>query len=239
MGVRKPVEVGALQFGTKGTALAYFREMLHRWPVGEQIGEPDATQLGWLLERHPGFREKAGAGVAGFSVRDAIYGYRCFEIMRLDGSKTDFSFDKCVDGKDSSAERRVVDAMRAEVAADILDAKRAFFASKGDAEARVACPLTGTRVTFGEAHADHAPPRSFGTLARLFLSARKIEPSVTLLAPHGDNQYEGRLADRALASEWRDFHHKEAAIRVVARRANLARAHEGRVKRKDAQLKLR
>jgi hypothetical protein len=60
-----------------------------------------------------------------------------------------------------------------------------------------------------------------------------------LVAPSADNQYETRLRDPALASAWRDYHHELAVIRVVAKGANLARSHEGRVKKKDAQLRLK
>ena len=39
--------------------------------------------------------------------------------------------------------------------------------------------------------------------------------------------------------EAREFHHSEAAIRMVDKRENLKRAHEGKVRSKDRQLKLK
>jgi hypothetical protein len=58
------------------------------------------------------------------------------------------------------------------------------------------------------------------------------------IVPQADHQYQARMADRKLADEWRAFHHKMAAIRVVAKAANLARGHESRVKKADKQLNL-
>jgi hypothetical protein len=45
----------------------------------------------------------------------------------------------------------------------------------------MACALMGIRVSQEEAHADHAPPRSFGTLAVTFLKTRGIEPDSTFV----------------------------------------------------------
>lgn len=59
-----------------------------------------------------------------------------------------------------------------------------------------------------------------------------------LIRPSADNQYQPILADRTLAKDWVAFHHKMAVMRVTAKGANLAKAHEGKVREKDRQLKL-
>jgi Protein of unknown function (DUF3223) len=227
-----------LELSTKTAAAEHFRAMLYRHAIGARVPDPDATELGWLLERHPEFRDKLGAGVDSFSVRNALYGTRCFEIVRTDGSKTDFSFQSCVDGKRPTSLSEALTALRAEVADDILQKKREWFQAHCDAEGTVACAITGERITLDQAHADHAPPRSFGTLAIAFLEARGIDPGASLVTPPADNQYQPRLVDRALADAWKAYHHKLAAIRGVAKGANLGRAHEGKVKRKNQQLRL-
>jgi hypothetical protein len=233
-----PVQVGALHFASKGEAAEHFREMLYRYEIGERIGEPDGTELEWLLERHSEAADKIEIGVDHFSVREAIFGTRCFEVVRRDGSTTDFSFKNCVDGKAPSAQAQIFNAMRAAVTSDILDKKRAWFTAHGDAEGKVACAITGMRVTFEESHADHAPPRPFGTLAASFLQARKLPLSLSLVTASADNQYQPRLADSELEKAWVEFHHAMAVIRVVAKGENLRTAHEGRVKKRDRQLRL-
>ena len=72
-----PVEIGALRFETKGAAQDRFREILYRYEFEQRIPDPDATELEWLLERHPEFNDKLGAGIDYFSVRRALYGTRC------------------------------------------------------------------------------------------------------------------------------------------------------------------
>ena len=232
------LEIGGLNFPSKTAATTYFRQMRDRYQVGDRIVDPDATELSWLLERHPEFRDKVGVGIDYFSVRSADFGTRCFEIVRKDGSSTDFSFGTCIDGKAPSPLSEAIAALRAEVTEDILQKKREWFRERGDAEGKVACALTGRSITIDEAHADHAPPRTFGTLAVAFIEARGIDPSVGFVTAPADNQYQPKLRDEALAQQWRDYHHKLAVIRIVAKGANLTRAHEGKVKTRDKQLQL-
>lgn len=232
------LEIGGLTFSTKGAASEYFRVILHRHEIGSDIPEPDATELSWLLERHPEVSDKLGIGVEQFRVRNALYGTRCFEIVRKDGSVTDFSFKSCIEGKRPTDLSEAITALRAEVADDIMQKKRDWFGKHGDIGGKVPCALTGARISIEEAHADHAPPRSFGTLAIAFLEARGIVPNAAFVTPPTDNQYQPKVADRKLTQDWRAYHHKLAVIRVVAKGVNLARAHEGKVKRKDKQLLL-
>jgi hypothetical protein len=70
---------------------------INRHSISAHISDPDNTELGWLLERHPEYQDKARCGVDYFSIRNALYGTRCFEIVRIDGSKTDFSYLTCLD----------------------------------------------------------------------------------------------------------------------------------------------
>ncbi|WP_354114323.1 DCL family protein [Bradyrhizobium sp. RT3a] len=192
-----------------------------------------------MLERHPEVDQKIGVGIDHFSVRDALYGTRCFEVARTDSSTTDFSFGSCVNGKAPSRLTEALNALRAEVAEDILKKKREWFREHGNAEGKVACAISGTYITIEEAHADHAPPRSFGTLAIAFLTAHSIQPGPDLVTPPADNQYQPLLVDRALAERWRRYHHEIAVIRIVARGENLTRGHEGKVKKRDQQLRLK
>lgn len=233
---RIAIEVGSLLFPTKSAAVAHFKVILHAHPVNERIPEPYATELDWLLDRHPEVEQKRGAGVVGSRTMTGLYGTKCFVIDRVDESSTDFSYLSCVDGKAPTPQQEIIQAMRAEVRGDIQDAKRRHFAAHADAEGRVACAITGDRVAIEECHADHAPPRTFSTLALAFLKARRIVPDRSQVTAPADNQMEPRLLDRALASDWREFHREMAAIRIVTRRANMERNAEAKVRKKDRQL---
>ena len=92
--VRKPVQIGALNFPRKKDANDFFREMLYRYDLGDKVSKDDAV-LAQLLSKHPEATEKIGAGIESFSVRAADYGTRCFWVNRVDGSFEKFSFKAC------------------------------------------------------------------------------------------------------------------------------------------------
>lgn len=231
------VDLGFAEFGSKSAAKEHFRAMLNRYQAGQTVKAEDAAELECLLDSHPEAADKIGCGVAEFRVRDAAYGTICFEVVRTDGSATDFSYASCIDGR-ASPLQEALRALRQEVQDDIMRAKRDYFAQHADAEGRVLCPVSGVRITIEEAHADHASPLPFAVMAKLFLSARGIVPDRSTVQPPADNQYVPRLADHTLADEWRKYHHQNAAIRVVAAPANRKAAAASKVRKSDRQLKL-
>jgi hypothetical protein len=234
------IEVGPLSFSTKRAAIEHFRLMLHRYDLSERVSEQDAIELRWLLDRHHERERKVGCGIDYFVVRrnPEYPTQRGFFIVRLDDSETDFSYLKCIDGGAPDPMSEAKQAMRAEVRDDIRQAKQKYFNEHADEHGQVKCPLSGKLITIEEADADHAPPRTFDTLALAFLEARSIKADVTFVTPSADNQYAPKMADRELGAAWRAYHHKLAAIRVVARGENLARGHESKVKKADRQLEL-
>ena len=189
------------------------------------------------MERHHEYRQKLGAGIDYFITENAAYGTRGFRIIRLDKSSTDFSYPKCIDGKAPTPLSEALKAMRAHVADDILQKKREWFCHHAAADGTVPCAITGMAISLDEAHADHAPPRSFGTLAIAFIEARNIDLE-TFVTASTDNQYVPRIRDPEIAEAWRTYHHKLAVIRVVSRQANLANAHQAKVRARDKQLQL-
>jgi hypothetical protein len=82
-----------------------------------------------------------------------------------------------------------------------------------------ACAISGELISPEQAHADHAPPRTFGTLAITFLEVRGITSDASFVTPPADDQYQPTLSDRRFAAERRAYHHRLAAIRVVAKGA--------------------
>jgi hypothetical protein len=233
------IEIGSLTFATQKATVEHFRAILHRHGVGTTIPEPDATELRWLLNRHPWATQKIGCGVDRFTTQiNPTPGQRTteFVIIRTDGSSTEFSYRNCI--KAPTALTDAKKAMRAEITPDILAAKEAYFAKHADAAGRIRCPITGEWITSDEADADHAPPRTLDTLIMAFLTARGITPAADFVDDHTDNQHGPQMRDRALADAWQNYHHKLAAIRVVSAAANRARAALSKVRKADRQLQL-
>lgn len=213
----KPLDVGDLRFARKGDAVEHFRRILYRYDVGVALPEPDATHIYWLLERHPEAAAKIGAGVKVFSTRNALYGTRCFEVRRTDGSTTDFSIKPCLDGKPPSVFSEMSRALRSEAAEDTKQMKWHYFRESVHPEKKVPCALTGRLVSLDEAEIDHVPPNTFKALVERFLNENGIIPENALLTPSRDNQYAPQLVDRALVERWRLFYRAHAAVRIVAR----------------------
>lgn len=231
------IKIGALTFPSKKAARAHFSDMLWGYGIGEIIPEPAATEVQWLLERHPDAAWKIGPGVAHFSVCPTIFEARAFDIIRVDGTHETFSYIRALDGAPSPL-ARALQAMRAEVMDDILTAKRAYYRENAGPGGYVPCALTGVPVPIEEAHADHAPPYLFTVIATAFLAARNIVPDASFVAWRPDSPHLPLLADRQLAAAWRTYHHGLVAIRIVAKRENLRRSAEGRTRKRDRQLLL-
>jgi hypothetical protein len=100
---RGPYNIGGLTFRTQAEIIAHCRSI-----IGQGDGRvPDehAAFLFGLLDRHPGAAEKIGVGVDHFEIargaKQVGAGWiatRGFYVVRVDGSRDDFSFMKCVRG---------------------------------------------------------------------------------------------------------------------------------------------
>ncbi|SNS01643.1 Protein of unknown function [Methylobacillus rhizosphaerae] len=87
----KPITLGPMHFEKRSDAVAYLKDMLHRYDVGDKVSEKDAVILRAALEHHPNSVAKIGCGIHYFSVRTADYGTKCFWVNRSDGTTEKFS----------------------------------------------------------------------------------------------------------------------------------------------------
>ena len=88
------------QFPTQSAANAFVKDLLNAQPLKTPIPEPHHSFLCALVALHPRAAEKIGSGIRHFTVEHALHGTRCFYLTRSDGSKTDFSYFKCVRGSE-------------------------------------------------------------------------------------------------------------------------------------------
>jgi Protein of unknown function (DUF3223) len=236
----KAIQLGVLQFASKKSLLEHCHGVLHRYEIGARVTEDDAAFLLLLLERHHERDQKVGAGLSHFTVATALPAGRCFLIHRIDGTVTDFSFNKCI--SPPAIDQRLHAALRLEIDEHVKLAKKRFFIEHSGLDGRVACNQSGQSISFEEAHADHALPLSFWVLAETFLQATNILTGTpldeTLLAPLADQQFGRPLARRWLAEKWRQFHNKLAHIQIVTRQVNLKLAHLAKPRPSDRQLVL-
>jgi hypothetical protein len=169
-----------------------------------------------LFRRHQDAEEKFGAGIAAIRVRLALpYKTRCFEIERVDGSRTDISYLECI--TPSGPRDWFPLGCRTAVVDQIRTCKEVAFAHSDV----IPCPVSGEPITYGTCHVDHAPPATFDRIVRDFISEEGLKVDrVKYLDGDGNTEY--RFAERELEEAFALYHSKRAQLRVVSRRANLS-----------------
>ena len=85
---------------TKKDLIEQCRKILYK----ETIDTEDKVFLKELLKSHPEYDMKVGCGIKDFFVEKTTYGTLGFNIIREDGSTTDFSFMQCVSPKSKLTE---------------------------------------------------------------------------------------------------------------------------------------
>ena len=221
------------KFSTKKEMLDFFRAMINRHRDGETIPAPDADALHWLISLHPEAKHKIGNGIARFFIQpNPPFGTRGFQLERLDGSITDFSFLVCVNGQPSDI-AEVNRAMRSEVGLDISLAKREYFEQHANDDGKIPCAETGKLISFEEAHADHLAPLYFSVLVRCFWATEPVPPRADMVNPTSEGR---RLTDRELARRWVAFHHRVAEIRLVDGRVNTLNASKSKIQKGQLRL---
>jgi hypothetical protein len=105
MGRARKIVLKTRTFEKHGDGTLFFQEMLGRYEIGERVSNEDAEDLEALLERHDDRDGKVGSGINGFEVnlppdeKGHQFSERCFWIIRVDGSKIDFSYPHCLKRK--------------------------------------------------------------------------------------------------------------------------------------------
>lgn len=101
MGKARQIIIDTRTFSKATDAMGYFSDMLNRYSKDQTVNPDDHADLAALLKRHDEYLEKLGPGINRFEVSNAPDGYpgKCFWIVRLDGSRCDFSFKHCLERK--------------------------------------------------------------------------------------------------------------------------------------------
>ena len=94
----KPITLGTMHFEKKGDAVAFLKDILRRYDLGDRVSAEDAVILHAALEHHPNAAVKIGSGVTSFSVRSADFGTKCFWVNRTDGTTEKFSITGSIRG---------------------------------------------------------------------------------------------------------------------------------------------
>lgn len=94
----KPISLGPMHFDKKRDAVAYLKDMLRRYDLGDRVNAEDSVILRAALEHHPNSAAKIGSGIVSFSVRSADFGTKCFWVNRTDETTEKFSITGSIYG---------------------------------------------------------------------------------------------------------------------------------------------
>lgn len=222
---KNPYLIGLKEFRTKKEAEAFVQSILYRYKPGQELSDEDLVFIMDLLQRHPSAEKKIGVGIRNVRVvKEVIWGTCHFEILRTDGSTTDFSFMKCL--YPATRLQLFKQACRHAVAKEMVDFRHRAF-DLANAEGQIICPILHTPITIHEAHVDHGPPWTFDRLVQEFIACEALDIESVELTGFGDGELRRGFADPSLAERWCQFHTTNAQLRVVSAKANLSTLKRG------------
>lgn len=216
-GNSRPATIGELEFKTVTKAKQYVRSVIAKYPPGTRVTPVDVALFADLLEMHPDAKSKRGSGVAGFAIKtnpdypNTVTVY----VLRTDGTECDFSWYKSIDG--AKQEDMQFNALREAVKNQVIQFKDKQLLSLEP----LLCPITNQRITFDNYHVDHAAPRTFQQLVRDWLQSEGIVLEDVIITESRENEYGRKMADPKQLHSWREYHYKNARLRMLSKEGNL------------------
>jgi hypothetical protein len=234
---RYSISIGDKSFDSKSKALAFYKDILNSYKVGEELREDDYKKIVDLV--YTGYDKdeiKAYEIDTGDYIKSVIVDYhpdfrstKCFFLMGGIEAKQLFSYIFAINGilSDSQIFSR---ACRHLVSERLREFKKQQFKNRP-----VRCALTNEIVEWEECQIDHKAPLTFSVIVKSFIVAHKIDiSSIEYVYENSKEQF----ADRDIAEKFDDFHKEMAVLRVLATKQNRKLSGGARIKptKKDGTL---
>lgn len=211
-----------LGFKTQKQLEEHVRNLLRKIGAGNKVPVEHEPFFHQLIARHPEHLAKIGVGVGvkAFEVIKNLLNPKALglDILRIDGSRIDISWVKCVSTKAQSASQNLKKAMRYAIRGQISEFREKQLYANGY------CGICGKHVARREAsniHVDHVSP--FDWLAEEFIAKRADNPT-TFRDVFGGNSAAFYAKDAQYEKEWEEFHKKSASLRLACKGCNLSRS---------------
>lgn len=216
-------EIHDQTFNTQSSLKMFIQSILHGSGIELPVSNYNFEFLSKLLDRHPRRDEKVGVGIKSFIVRKDIYGRtKCFWIVRLDGTETEFSYDKCIKGnKVTNPLKLFYEAARVTIDPQIEAYRESYIKAYKDSNGKFPCEKTGKMLSRKEENVDHIPPLTFKKIVENFLEKTNHDLSSIGYSGFGDGEVHKKFMDESLKSEFATYHMQVARLRVISRKENL------------------
>jgi len=170
-----------------------------------------------ILKMHPQFKHKEKIGIQNIWIKKTIYNKNGFFIERIDGTTTDFSYYKCLNG--NNPKLNVLCAFRSAIRPQIVEFRELAFSNTSS----LVCPITNEVITKENCHVDHKEP-SFKKLVEEFVYTYNINvDKIELGGTNQDNSMEIYFINSTLKKTWEDYHKQKALLQIVSAKGNLTK----------------
>ncbi len=226
------MKIGNNEFKYKKDALNFYKGILNSYDSNQTVNEKDFNDLIDLIEIRPDKDDKIGCGIESIQVIEVRYKTKCFELVRINGSREVFSYLKCINGK-SKPLAKFSKTCRETITEDLRKVKLAYF-KKNSSKGQVKCQETGELCKWEELNVDHRQPNTFSVIVDRFIEVNKMDLKSIDYTEVVDGVY--HFTDSKLAESFRQYHKDKANLRLVKKGQNLSRSYQARIKRQQKDL---
>ena len=210
-------------FPTKKILYERLQDLLGRTPPETILTGEDKDLLIALARTHYHKEELIGPGIQGIIVGKNEFGYRGFEVLRVDGTRQPWSFKKAIYPPETGIGGWSISSIRSAFRAEVSDQTQAY-KTKVIAQGKM-CPISGHALSWDTTDIDHVLP--FSDLLKDFLKQHGLTLNQVEVFQEPGNAGAHRLVDRNLADVWSAWHKEHAELRALWRDAH--RSKEGQV----------
>lgn len=213
-----PLAINGIAFKSQKELKQHVQSMVNRYVNQQPLFPDDLAFMLDLLKRHPWADQKIGDGIKQMWIETTDWGNRGFWLERVDGSKTDFSWVRCVSiPKISLALADFKKACRHAIAPTIIAFRNKTFLS-----GIVHCEINGRQLNVNDSHVDHKPPNTFEVIINAFINQEGIDYNSAPITNNWDGAIGVGFTDYEFERKWINFHNSMAELRVISPEANLA-----------------
>lgn len=200
---------------SKKQKIEYCRHVLKTTINGGEVS--DLGRMAEILSDHPEWESKIGSGLRSIVKRETPYRNNyCFHIVRTDGTETDISFMKAINGINERA--IVIKAMRNAALPSIIEYKQQNYTPNVSR-----CAISGELLNDNNVHVDHYD-LYFADLAKIYIDQYGLEHIKNDVLDHGEKEYITRFTVER-ASDFRRFHDANTNLRLLTKRVNMSRRY--------------
>jgi hypothetical protein len=182
---------------------------------------------------HPHSKTKFGIGVESIRIgKIPRYNTRAFELLRFDKTTEIISYIHCINGSRTNL-AKFSRACRIAIQDDLRNVKLSYF-KQFSQKGKVKCQETGEDLEWKELVVDHRQPNTFSVIVDRFIELYNIDIQninyIEIL-----DRVDG-FEDKDLEQKFRKYHKEKANLRIVKKKLNSSRAHQGRISRQSKDL---